>query len=142
MALVVATVIIIAIMGVVGFYALRAAAFISPHESASAYDPDEALSFVWSELPSDVRERLDHETVGLILAVELEFMKQAGAVINGKQARPPVEGLIIGAPETVDFIVNQASELGIEVSPDDVNAIIEAEAEYLLAIGAIGEVTQ
>lgn len=142
MALLVATVVIIAIMGVVGFYALRSAAFISPHESAPAYDPDEALSFVWSEIPADVRERLGHEAVGLVLAIELEYMKQAGAVVNGKQKRPPAKGLVIGAPETVDFIIEQASELGVEVSPDDVHAIIEAEAEYLMAIGAIGEATQ
>lgn len=138
MALLAATLIIIAIMGVVGFYALRGAARISPHESAPAYDPDQALAFVWSEIPGDLRERLGHEAIGLVLALELEFMKQAGAVVNGKAPRPSAD-VVIGAPETVDYIIEQAAERGVELVPDDVHAVIDAEAEYLLAIGAIGE---
>lgn len=142
MALIVATIVIIAIVGVLGFHALRSAAFISPHEVAPVYDPEEAIEFVWSEIPSEIRDRLNRRVVALILEIELEFMKQAGAVMNGRQQRGPVNGLVIGAPETIDHIVERAAEVGMNLSPQDVYAVIEAQAEYLVFIGAIGGVAK
>lgn len=138
MALFVFTLLVVALLAALGIYVLRNAPLRTPYEVARDYDPAEALSFVWSEIPAAIRERLGRDGVASVLEYELDFMKQAGAVLNGKRPRNPSRAAVIGSAQTVDYILERAEREGLEVTAEDVHTIIEAEIGYLAAIGAIG----
>ena len=47
---------------------------------------------------------------------------------------------MVGGAETVDYVLQQCEVHGLEYTPAQVHAVLEAQMTYLEAIGAVGPV--
>lgn len=76
---------------------------------------------------SDIRRVLEYEV----------FYLQGLAQENRKN---PVETVAGGHEASVDYIVSQVeAKHGVAYSQEDIEAVLRLEADYLMAIGAVGE---
>ena len=101
------------------------------------FDPDEAVEYVANHLPFDVAAVLSHGDVKRILDWNLEFFRSKG--LSGNGSGPHVDApIVIGGAETVAYVLDKAAQVGAEYSPQQVQAVLEAQMAYLEAIGAIG----
>jgi hypothetical protein len=101
------------------------------------FDLDEAVEWVADHLPFEVSAVLSHDDVRRIIDWNLEFFRSKGVSGNGHSAQ--VEGpVVVGGAETVDYVLLKARDLGSPYTAEQVHAVLEAQMEYLDAIGAIG----
>ena len=101
------------------------------------FDPDEAVEWVANHLPFEVSAVLSHDDVRRILDWSLDYFRSKGVSANG--STPHLDApIIVGGAETAAWVLDRASAEGLEYSPADVHAVLEAQLSYLEAIGAIG----
>lgn len=100
-------------------------------------DLDDAVEWVADHLPFEVSAELSHDDVRRIIDWNLEFFRLKGVSGNGHSSLPsgPV---IVGGAETVDYVLTRADATGLALTPVQVHAVLDAQMEYLEAIGAIG----
>ena len=103
------------------------------------FDLDEAVAFVAEHLSPTVTARLSYDEVRQLLAWHLDYLTARGvprtreaASTNGSDA------VVIEEDEPVAYVLMRAESAGVEADADDVVAVLEAEAAYFAAIGAIG----
>jgi len=105
------------------------------------FSMDEAYDFVVENLPDLVAATLTPEDVRRILAFQWEYFQQTGVSANGSKHHPTAGVMsrvpIIGGDEEVAYILRRAAETGEEYLPEQVEAVVETQAEYLRAIGAV-----
>jgi hypothetical protein len=102
------------------------------------FDLDEAYEWVVAHVPDEVAATLTPEDVRRILTLQVEFFRQKGVSGNGSSNRPASAEVVIGGPETVSYIIEQAAAAGETYLPEQIHAVIETQLSYLRAIGAIG----
>jgi hypothetical protein len=96
------------------------------------YVINEAVSFVRQRLPPDLAERLDAAKVRRILEWEVYYLQ-------GLAHAQPKDTVAGGDDEAIDFVVEGIRvRNGVTHTREDVAAVLHLEAEYLLAIGAVG----
>ncbi len=101
------------------------------------FDPDEAVEWVANHLPFEVSAVLSHDDVRRILNWNLEYFRAKG--VSGNGSTPHLEGpIVVGGAETVAYVLDQADRGGLEVTPEQVLAVLDAQMSYLEAIGAVG----
>src|SRR5437870_13497633 len=101
------------------------------------FDFEEAVAWVCRHVTDDVAAVLTPDDVRQILNWHLEYFRTKGVSTNGQQARS--EGpVVVGGPETVDFVLMRAASVGVTYTPEQVHAVLDAQMAYLQAIGAIG----
>jgi hypothetical protein len=111
----------------------RAARRLAVQEPASLFEFDEAVEFIATALPGDVSSRLSYGDVRTVVAAHLaELGRQEGAG----------EDTVFGDGELEDRVVARADVQARELSSAEVGAILRAEADYLEAIGAVGEAVE
>lgn len=137
MALFVVALVVLGVLALFALYVLRRAAIVTPHEAARAYDPDEAVAFVWEDLAGESRERLSLAGVKRLLGYQLDFMRQAGAIVNGKRAEFAAESIVVGGDDSIAYTLERAADAGFDVEPSDVREVVSALVAYLVAIGAV-----
>jgi hypothetical protein len=118
-----------AVLAVAAVAVGRAARRLAAQEPASLFEFDEAVEFVATALPGGVSSRLSYGDVRTIVAAhlaELGRLEEAGAEFVFVD--DDIGALVAGRPEV------QARNL----SADEVSAVMTAEVDYLLAIGAVG----
>ena len=105
------------------------------------FSMDEAYEFVVENLPDIVAATLTPDDVKRILAFQWEYFRQTGVSGNGSKDHPAAGVMsrvpIIGGDEEVDYIVRRSAETGEEYLPEQVEAVVATQAEYLRAIGAM-----
>ena len=133
---VVAVVLVIAAV-VIGREARRLDA--RPHQPL--FDFEDAVAWVCDHVSEEVAAELTPDDVRRILDWHLEFFRSRGVSSNG--SGPHAEGpVVVGAVETVDYVLQQATAIGSPYTAAQVHAVVEAQMGYLTAIGAIrGEAT-
>ena len=105
------------------------------------FSMDEAYDFVVEHLPDIVAATLTPGDVRRILAFQSEYFRRTGVSTNGSKEHPttavtpPIP--IIGGDEEIDYILRRAAETGEEYLPEQVEAVVATQAEYLRAIGAM-----
>jgi hypothetical protein len=120
-----------AVMAVAALAVGRAARRLAAQEPASLFEFDEAVEFVATALPAEVAGRLGYGDVRTILAAHLrELGEREDAGEDVVFVDDEIEALVAGRPDVV----------ARDLSPADVHAVLAAEAEYLEAIGAVGDV--
>ena len=97
----------------------------------ATYLVDDAVDFVSEGLPPEVAERVSRDDVHALL----EWSRYHSQVVV---ARSGAEVPVLGGPEAAAFVAAQAAARGRLVSAEDVALVLDLEAAYLLAIGAIG----
>ena len=104
------------------------------------FDPDEAVEWVANHLPFEVSAVLSHDDVRRILDWNLEYFRSKGVSGNGSSAphAPTAQPIVVGGAETVAYVLGRAEEAGLELTAEQVHAVLDAQMTYLEAIGAIG----
>ncbi len=100
------------------------------------YAVEDAVAFVTARLDGDVAERLTLADVRRILEWEIYYLQG----LAQPDRRNPVETVAGGTEQAVAFIAAEIAEKhGVSYSPGDIAEVLRHEAEYLVAIGAVGE---
>jgi len=104
----------------------------------SIYDLDEAVEFVAERLPDEVTAQLSFEDVRSMLTWHVDYLEERGVArrqgMNDLAAGP----LVAGEDEAVAYVLGRAGEAGLEIPDVWVVQILDGDAAYLEAIGAIG----
>ena len=122
---------------IAAWFVLREAARMSVEPPPPVFDLEEAYDWVVARVPDDVAATLTPDDVRRILDLQLEFFRRKGVTGNGSSAHPPGE-VVVGAAETVDYIIGRAREAGEEYLPEQVHPVVETQLAYLREIGAVG----
>lgn len=104
----------------------------------SIYDLDEALEFVADRLPDEVTAQLSFDDVRALLVWHIEYLEERGVArrqgVNELAAGP----LVAAENDAVAHVLGRATAVGMELSDVWVVQVLDADAAYLEAIGAIG----
>ena len=91
------------------------------------FDVDEAVVWIGERLPESVAGQLSHAEVRRILLWSVEHLSVLAA-----------EDRVAEEDETFGYVVDRAAEAGEDWGPMEVKAVLDAQADYLQAIGAAG----
>ena len=122
---------------IAAWFVSREAARLSVEPPPPVFDMEEAYDWVVARVPDDVAATLTPDDVRRILDLQLEFFRRKGVTGNGSSAHPPGE-VVVGAAETVDYIIGRAREAGEEYLPEQIYPVVETQLAYLREIGAVG----
>jgi hypothetical protein len=104
----------------------------------SIYDLDEAVEFVADRLPDEVTAQLSFDDVRALLVWHIEYLEERGVArrqgVNELAAGP----LVAAENDAVAHVLGRAAAVGMELSDVWVVQVLDADAAYLEAIGAIG----
>src|SRR5262249_29461241 len=92
-------------------------------------------------LPDIVAATLTPADVRRILAFQWEYFRKAGVSANGSKQHPTAglmsHAAVVGGRDEVEYILRRCAETGEEYLPEQVEAVVETQLEYLRAIGAM-----
>jgi len=117
---------------------------LSRSEATAIYDIEEASDFAAARLPNEVNARLDRGLLQEILALHLEFFRQAGMATYGgvdeiaMEAAAKGETVVAHEDEAIDWIVDRLAERGTTAELVDVVVVVDLSNQYLASIGALG----
>jgi hypothetical protein len=103
----------------------------------SVFDEDEAVEWIADRLPFEVAAQVSHDDVRALVLWHLEYFESEGLATETRFADAP-DGVVVAEDDSLAYVLGQASEAGLEVDDGQVVAVLEAERDYLEAIGAIG----
>jgi hypothetical protein len=127
-----AVVVLIALL-VVG----RETASLAAQPKQAIFDVDEAVDYVADHLPFEISARISYDDVRSLVRFHLEHLAAAGAPSerwNAGRSRL----VIVDDEEGAEVLMRRAIESGLDLTPDDVAAVLAAELAYFDAIGAVG----
>ena len=101
------------------------------------FNIDDAVDWIADRLPFEVSAVLSHADVRQIIDWNLEYFRTRGVSGNGHSTEVPGP-VVVGGAETVDYVLHRAHLAGLEVTPTEVHAVLDAQMSYLEAIGAVG----
>lgn len=126
------------VLAIAAALVFREAARLSEDPPDAVFDPDDALGWVVRHLDDLVAATLTEGDVKRIIGFQMEFFSQRGVSHTG--AREPVEVPALLTPEeTVSFILERCAETGEAYIPEQVEAVMDCQLDYLRFIGAIGK---
>jgi len=136
-------VVVAAVLGVVAVVVIallvvgRETAALAAQPKQALFDVDEAVDFVADQLPFEVSARITYDDVRALLRFHLEHIAAAGAPAerwNAGRSRL----VIVDDEEGAEVLMQRALATGLDLTPDDVAAVLAAELAYFEAIGAVG----
>jgi hypothetical protein len=136
---VVAFVVIGLVLAIAAALVFREAARLSEEPPDAVFDPDDALGWVVAHLDDVVAATLTEQDVSRILDFQMEYFRQRGVSQNGNRTESDVPVVFL-PEEAVDYIVERCAATGEEYLPEQVQAVMECQLDYLRFIGAIGRV--
>ncbi|MFQ5523091.1 MAG: hypothetical protein ACE5F5_05890 [Acidimicrobiia bacterium] len=105
-----------------------------PSYEPLTYVVEDAITHIYERLRED--SPLTKADVRRILEWEVFYLQG----LAQKDRRNPVETVAGGHEASVEFIANQIqSKHGVSYSHEDIAEVLRLEADYLLAIGAVGD---
>ncbi len=105
------------------------------------FEFEDAVSWVCDHVGDEVAAVLSPDDVRRILNWHLEYFRIKGVSSNG--ASPRVEGpVVVSGAETVDFVLKRAEADGMDYTPTQVHAVLDAQMTYLESIGVVGPVSE
>ena len=120
-----------------------AAAFIALRESRrrrSVSEPlyviREAVAFALRTMEPSARERLGKAGVGRILEWSAHYLQGLAVPAARRRGLRVVAG---GAEGAISYIRESLLKKGFDYAPEDIAAVLAAEAQYLVSIGAVGD---
>ena len=135
--LVAAFIVIGLVVAIAAWIVVREAGRVAKEPPPAIFDTEEAFDWVVAHVPDIVAATLTPDDVRRILDFQLEFFERKGLSGNGssRHAQGPV---VIGAAETVAYILQRSEATGEAYLPEQVHAVIETQLTYLRSIGAVG----
>ena len=127
-----------------GIVCAIAAWFVIREASAQAFEPrpptfsmDEAYDWVVENLDDAVAATLTPDELRSVLEYQIDFFSRSGVTQNGSVPHLASD-VVIGASETVAYIIERGEADGIELLSEQIYPVIETQLAYLRAIGALG----
>lgn len=109
---------------------------------ATILDLDEAVAQVADELPLVTQAGLSYDDVGALITAALDHFQESGVLAEpGRDLTLPggdTPEVVLADDEAIAVVLGRAEEGGLDVSDDDVYAVITALHTYLSDIGAVG----
>lgn len=109
------------------------------------FDIDEAVEWVAHQVPFEVSAVLSHDDVRDILRWNLDELAALGlsaaTAPHGGAGTIPEELVVVGGREAVDAVLVRARDAGRDLTSAQVEAVLDAQLDYLEAIGAVGPLT-
>ena len=125
------------VLAIAAAMVFREAARLSEDPPDAVFDPDDALGWVVEHLDDLAASTLTEADVKRIIDAQMEFFRQRGVAHNGTRT-PPTVPLLLAPEETIAYIVDRCAELGETYIPEQVEAVMNCQLDYLRFIGAIG----
>jgi len=100
-------------------------------EPSSVYGVEDALVFVWEGLSESTRTELRKSDVRRILEWEMHYLQQPRL----RQGTGPA---VVGGSEAATYVQDRALESGHSYEPAMIFEVLDRQADYLAAIGAVG----
>jgi hypothetical protein len=125
------------VLAIAAVFVFREAARMTDTPPDAIFDPDDAYEWVVRHLPDIVAATLTPKDVRRILDFQLEFFRHKGVSGNGTGVTPK-GAVVFGSAETIEYILERAAETGEAYLPEQVEAVIDCQLDYLVFIGAIG----
>lgn len=104
----------------------------------SIYDLDEAVAFVADRLPDEVTAELSFDDVRSLLTWHIEYLEERGVARQQGVDQIAAGPLVAAENDAVAHVLGRAATAGMELSDVWVVLVLDADAAYLEAIGAIG----
>jgi hypothetical protein len=104
----------------------------------AVYDLDEAVEFVADRLPAEVTAQVSYDDVRQVLRWHLDLLAERGVATYRTDDEVNPSLVVVGDDEPIARILGRADEAGIELTDEQVVAILAAQERYYEAIGAIG----
>jgi hypothetical protein len=101
------------------------------HQSAAIYGVDDSIEWIWEGLGEDKRG-LTKADVRRILGWEMRYLQQPDIWKNDGSP-------VVGGGAAAAFAQERSLEEGHPYEPDQIFAVLDLQATYLGAIGAIGD---
>ena len=98
-------------------------------DGVAVYGVDDAVVYVWERLPDDMAGSIDQSDIRRILEWEMLYLQQPS-----KRDGPAV----VGGIGVAQFVQDRAYETGYPYEPEVIFAVLDLQADYLRAIGAVG----
>lgn len=102
------------------------------------YDLDEAVEFVADRLPAEVSAQVGYDDVRAVLQFHLDFLAGRGLASARTDDDIDPSLVVVGDEEVLAFILGRADQAALDVTDDQVLAILAGQERYYEAIGAIG----
>jgi len=115
---------------------VREAGRVAKAPPPALFDPDDAYDYVVERLTDEVAATLTPADVRRILDFEVEFLEGKRVSGNGSVTDPGPT--VFGGTETVTYIVERSAATGEVYLPEQVQAVVDTQIDYLRGIGAIG----
>ena len=125
------------VLAIAAALVFREAARLSDEPPDAVFDPDDALGWVVQHLDDIVAATLTEKDVERILDFQMDYFRQRGVSHNGSRTEPDVP-LVFLPEEAVGYIVDKCAATGEAYLPEQVEAVVACQLEYLRYIGAIG----
>lgn len=135
---VVAVVVAVLVIVVVALVAVGREAFtLAAQPKQALFDVEEAVDFVADTIPEEVSARISYDDVRALVRWHLDLLAAAGTPANRWDAGRN-RLVVVDDEEGAEVLMTRAVEEGLDLTPDDVAAVLAAELAYFAAIGAIG----
>ena len=106
----------------------------------SVYAVDEAVEYVADRLPDEVTAALSYDDVRELLQWHIEYLADRGIAAGLGDDRSVAGPLVAAEDDALAHVLGRAGDAGIDVDDVAVVQVLDANEEYLRAIGAIGQV--
>jgi hypothetical protein len=106
----------------------------------TAYVLDDAVTYVADGLAPVSQARLTHGEVRQLLLLHLDRMDNRGLTpvdVTDRQQDVTLP-LFVDETDEIGFLLGAAGGVGLDVSDEDVAAVVAAHLRYLNAVGAVG----
>lgn len=136
-------VVVIAVVVALVVFAIAAAAVgreagrLGTAPPRAVVDLEAAVEYVAEHVPLDVSASLSHDDVRALLRLHLLHFDAKGIPTDVDAA---VRGapVVIGDDEARPWVLDRALGEGLDVTAAEVDAVLSAHLDYLVAIGAVG----
>ena len=104
----------------------------------AVYDLNDAVDHVADHLAEEITAVISYEDVRQILLWHLEYLEAKGVASYSVDADVAAGLVVVTDDEPIGFILGKADEAELEVTDEQVVAILEAQESYYRSIGAFG----
>lgn len=106
----------------------------------SVFVLDEAVQYIAERLPDETTAVISYEDVGKVVSWHLDYLEQKGVagVTDDDLESLPEGPVVTDDDESVAYVIGRANDDGLALDDVHVFQILEAEQDYLRAIGAVG----
>lgn len=98
------------------------------------YDDDEAVNFILKLIPSELKDKVNEDTINYVLDVVYDFYEEKGLL-----SEEAVDETSVDEEEMLQYVVKAAKKDKINLSEDDIQLVLDGEYEYGRSLGIYTE---